>query len=1413
MKKRLGLVLSMLLVLTMLGGAVLPPGKAFAEGLGGGADPQEQQDLSGGASAISGEGETGEEGAVPDGSGSPGDGGLLPGDGDGVPGDESFVPGDGNGSPGDEGFVPGDGDGSTGDESFVPGDGDGATGEEGLLPENPEKAPVVALEEPPEENGEDEDEDEGEDWIQPDTPVNAGDIKAFNAIIDANGILSDTGKKLPKAATNITYGALPAKWTETFVTDWKYDAGKNECRLVGLNLNARFSVKAKLNLKGLDKLEYLDIGDSEGKVASWDRTGVNLTTLLASNIGWTKFDLHGMDKLTELDISLNKVKELNLNGIPALKVLNLFSTGYDPYGTGYDIFELPDPVYASLERLDITSNGANSLPLEQMPNLVELRCGVNEFTDLDLSSMAKLKVLDCSSNWSLSSLTHLDGAPNLEALYCGNTGLYDIVDTIYAEGLNLKLKELSVAGLDLESFDTSALPLLEVLDCEYNMLETLDTKQLPYLKSLFCTGNNLSSLDLSGMENLEVLFCNVNRLADLNVAGCENLWAFLCSINKLKSLDLRGCDSLLYFDCSENDMTSKNKVIGVETLPSFEGWKNYQSWGWFVFDPQNRVPLPGGININVTPVHAILAGDNAVAEFSAAVSADTPDFGLLRWSVAGLAEDKAAPGTWLDITKPGQPGEPVVKLEASNEKVTVTALDISKPRTLKLRAEYDGQIAATATIEILSKIELPKTGDFKTSIKILESKVTVNKAKEIGAAVPLLITQRKLKNYGIGTFSSAAPAPNQGTPVISGVRFYKKGKSGKWDVPLDDWFEAYPDPDNVGMLIIKADYSKAKTVKNIKARFMPMGGSEWNTEAVESTNAFDLNVVETWPKVAFKAKDLNINYPAETAPLTWTSPGGELTVNNIEFADNAIIWNGGANTLELNGPASPCAMQAALVDVSVAGYLPLPVAKRPALSVKVVASFPKVKLDKDTVRLVKGGPKDVSLRLASAETGRGFNDGYKVLAVEAVEPAKAGDSYVDVKGYDPATGVVEINDDPAKTKTGPAKLRVFFEDPADPGVKKEDRHSDILLNVVIVAADKITATAKPNKLSVYVLQESKNIATVPFVLNVDNLSLDKDDIKIKSITNNYNPSSGIKMTDRVNIELLSGSVRISFKNDYELNDRVGLLGINFWYYVDRNYIINIGTKPAAPVQLSKTFPIRLTITCQDPYFTVEFGKPGLDVTNPDNMRMTANVTFENTVGNISTVGIVDPAGCFSIPDGSVVGNSFDIVAKPRSLAPDASYWVFMQIELDSGIYIAQDVAVKPIQGKAKASAPPKTASLYKGAPNRAEKLSLGLASAADPPNPNMKLGVVTIDPKSNNVFKGGKGFEIVQSGTGSWELGFKGGVLPVPKKGKLKASYTVKLRLWPEGTFRYDNNGKPVPLKEGKHAAKPVTVNVKVKIK
>lgn len=289
-------------------------------------------------------------------------------------------------------------------------------------------------------------------------------------------------------------------------------------------------------------------------------------------------------------ISLEEKKITNKELIEAVENYVLYSVGleFDKDENGFvPITGKNKDIIAGITEMNI-DNCYPSLTdlsgIEYFSNLEELYCSQLKIETLDVSSLKKLKQLDCSDNRSLTAL-NVSGLTNLEALYCDNTGLTSL-DVSGLENLtqlwcsqshsletlkfgeNDKLTELLCFECNLSSLDVSSFTALERLDCSYNQnLTSLTLGNLAALTYLSCYNCQLSTLDVSGLTNLSDLNCAENKLSELDLRKNEKLTSLYCGeqvgYNDDNKMRLYLPESLV--DMWNNDWESSSRYVELVT--------------------------------------------------------------------------------------------------------------------------------------------------------------------------------------------------------------------------------------------------------------------------------------------------------------------------------------------------------------------------------------------------------------------------------------------------------------------------------------------------------------------------------------------------------------------------------------------------------------------------------------------------------------------------------------------------------------------------------------------------------------------------------------------------------------------------------------------------------------------------------
>lgn len=155
-------------------------------------------------------------------------------------------------------------------------------------------------------------------------------------------------------------------------------------------------------------------------------------------------------------------------------------------------------------------------------NLEMLYCAGTKIESLDVSNNKKLRVLQCQSIPTLTSLIIGENL-NLKKLYCYADINLDNLDISQNPGLEMLLCDTTgIKTLNLENN-----PNLNYLNCHYVQLTSLDVSKNLNLETLACGYSNLQGLDVSKNTLLTQLQVQETPFAWINIGVNDNLWKFL----------------------------------------------------------------------------------------------------------------------------------------------------------------------------------------------------------------------------------------------------------------------------------------------------------------------------------------------------------------------------------------------------------------------------------------------------------------------------------------------------------------------------------------------------------------------------------------------------------------------------------------------------------------------------------------------------------------------------------------------------------------------------------------------------------------------------------------------------------------------------------------------------------------------
>lgn len=283
---------------------------------------------------------------------------------------------------------------------------------------------------------------------------------------------------------------------------------------------------------------------SSNKIKSIDSLSTTITTLnLSNNLITDTSRLRQLTKLRQLNISYNVIRVLShLPHSLDLLIANYCCLDYVP----------AVPIY--LTALDLSMNKIKSINLTNCMNLVFLNLSNNELVSINLQNH-KLENVNLSNNQliSCSTLSHLTRITNLDLSNNMITSFEPIERLVNMSKLNCsgnkfscidftrrmtRLKELKCSNCGISEYDLSQNVELENVNLSNNQLiSTNNLFDLLHLKELDLKGNNLTELPVINDSILVCLDISHNKIKDIyNIYNLLNLTLFNCSNNEPLSL-------------------------------------------------------------------------------------------------------------------------------------------------------------------------------------------------------------------------------------------------------------------------------------------------------------------------------------------------------------------------------------------------------------------------------------------------------------------------------------------------------------------------------------------------------------------------------------------------------------------------------------------------------------------------------------------------------------------------------------------------------------------------------------------------------------------------------------------------------------------------------------------------------------
>ena len=281
--------------------------------------------------------------------------------------------------------------------------------------------------------------------------------------------------------------------------------------------------------------------------------------------------------ITVMDCSYCALTDLSAcNSMPHLKKLYCYSNKLTSLTLTYkaQLIEVDAKDNTSLTTANITNNSAlETLNVKRCTAMTTLNCYNNKLTTLDVTGNTALKMLYCSTNSNLSSITGLSSCTGLTILSCPYCALTDLSACSYLDNLaslicsGNRLTSLTVTSKSkLTSVLADNNPLLTTATIQTNpLLNTLEIYNCKALTTLYCVSNPaMTALDVADCTALDTLWCYNDKLSSLNLSTCTALKDLNCNSNKLITLDLSSNTALKTLKCKNNKLSLLNLLSNTK---------------------------------------------------------------------------------------------------------------------------------------------------------------------------------------------------------------------------------------------------------------------------------------------------------------------------------------------------------------------------------------------------------------------------------------------------------------------------------------------------------------------------------------------------------------------------------------------------------------------------------------------------------------------------------------------------------------------------------------------------------------------------------------------------------------------------------------------------------------------------------
>ena len=875
----------------------------------------------------------------------------------------------------------------------------------------------------------------------------------------------------------------------------------------------------------------------------------------------------------------------------------------------------------------------------------------------------------------------------------------------------------------------------------------------------------------------------------------------------------------------------------AQPVSSKAGYLEYKFNNFYVWvrDKQGVPPV-----LSITPSRAILTKAADTATFTAKLNTDDIDLSKFSWIVTDEnGNEVPSLGASAQINISAGSGTNTFTINA-------TTAGMASARFWIVTATYGEKYVSTATVEVMPGGLKPGNPSVpgNTTVKLLESKAQVNTAKDRGALVPVLITNRNVATLGVMAEGevSAMETARTGADLDAKIELVTKDKKGEWvPVPRDRMTARWYKPD-ARYIEINAPKG-AKSLNDVYVKIVPNVGSV----EIDAIGKLNITVTEKYPKITLKTGgSLNMALPGDSVLLTATSDDGRcevLSAAPVKDADiGKVIFSGGKLTLD---PAKAKAGTVSMaVEVWVEGYK-TPYTKTPTVSVKTADALPKIKLSKKTLVLADGGwvGDGAAVFIQSNDKTPTEDILAKIEAVAFEGNIKNGVQYdsLDKTQEDYTNGRLLLFRKSAAV-SGKGDVVVTF---------AGGREVRLPLTLTMLKAEDLKVISKKNAVTVHMNHTSNSsfsgiIMDIPVTVNADNVIA--TDWKINRVAEDgkwaaYDALHPHSEAFEASAPGLDNNVTLSVK---DRDHFVDWFSENNTALKNKKVDLHIGS---FSVGLGKEFKMSVTMTNGVESGKLKASNSGkINVADKD-ATVAVTLTLKNTASHIKSIDWDADPDCKN-SDFELVSygkDSFEVKLKSDRTAgfKMEAQTMTPRILLENGNTVSPTLKLTPVYTKSKTTQSAKAVTIYKGTPQTGADIVLDITSP-----PGAEFGAAVINQASvdklNLGWLQGAGverdvFELTQSGKNKYTLSLTDKRnLPVQlvasgaNKGKpvknadgsdkiaASKSYTVQIELWAKGSYLTNSDGSPkfvegklVPLKNEAGAAKtgPTLVTVKIDLK